>query len=174
MAAEHGIPDTIRTGSGAGVDDPAADATAMRLLALVMAMVKRAGDSAGEYAEHAGRTVVLAPDVHLALKYHAQTFLSETTADALDADVADMEDILYATSSSTSDDELATSAEAATDDEPAGEWTRSRCGCAQCLGIHRAEETWDAWDPADPAEANLKRSVDKTIRDTAQINNIGA
>lgn len=168
MAEDRGVPSLLRSGVvGDVVPNAQEDQCTKKLLGLVLSMIQRSATTAGEYAEHAGRKVVMPLDVQMALKYHAMRFFGEESVASLEkSELKEMEDMLEETESEEEDDD---DMPALIDDsEEDEEWTRSTCECSVCRDMHAAEDGWEAWNPEDPAEQFLKVSVDKTI---SQCNN---
>lgn len=160
------IPSTIRTGTAEPEDDlraKAIDNTTRQLMSTCVAMVSKAGETAGVYAAHAGRGVATVEDVIIGLQYQAKVFMSRVT----DEDVAearkDVDAAMDAESSSEDSEAESEDSEAEEDSKEEVPWTRSHCDCAVCVGANEAQQTWDEWDPEDEVLAFLKRTTDKYI-----------
>ena len=161
-----------------------------KTIAMTFVLVRRAARHAATYANHAHRNEVSKRDIELGLRHSARHFFDEDGFDEVEKEVhevsAMMEEDDTDSSSSESTDEdddddetdetdetcddddetamdVSEGPEALSDTDVAQPWTRSKCECSACAGMHHTESTWDSWMPDDPVEMFLKNHADKAI-----------
>lgn len=145
----------LKTGLGDGQAGASTVEVQRQMMSLCVALVSRAGACAATYAEHAGRSAVVAQDVQMAMQYQAKVFM-DTVDDEEVVSAREDVDAACDAESSTEDDVSTTTTEdeeETDDDQP---WTESACSCEVCTGMHEARDTWETWAPEDEVLKYLK------------------
>ena len=176
------IPISIRAGQGHPSfqtdDDAVLSPLQMRLLSLLVIMMRKAGETAATYTEHAERTKPTAEDFIRGLKYQAHHFLNQVTEEEVDAMQGQMfgesegesdgesngesEGEINESSSSSSSSSSDNDAPILTDDDEA--FTVTGCRCEVCMEVERIADSWEQWKPeGDDVYMYLKTSIDTIV-----------
>jgi len=191
MPGQHppGVPATLRTGFGDVEPNTHSESLMKKTIAMTFVLVRRAARYAATYANHAHRNEVSPRDIELGLRHSARHFFDEDGFDEVEKEVHEVSAMMEQDDSDpdsgddeTDDDEtddddetgddddddetemdVSEAPEAPSDTDVAQPWTRSKCECSACAGMHHTESTWDSWMPDDPVEMFLKNHADKAI-----------
>ena len=115
---------------------------------LMMPVMEGAVIVAAEYCKAAGRTVLLAKDMELGMKYGARKILGNYSGTLF----PEIEDLYDEKEEEDEEDEE-------DDDE---EWTRYEGDDPKMKEVNDAYDSWNDWVPITPVECALKSAIEKS------------
>ena len=118
---------------------------------LMMPVMEGAVIVAAEYCKASGRTVLLAKDMELGMKYAARKILGNHSG-TLFPEIEDLYDEVEEEEEENEVDD---------DDE---EWTRYEGDDPKMQEVNEVYDSWDDWTPIASAECALKNAIEKSTR----------
>ena len=135
---------------------------AYTMMALTMVFTEKATIDAGTYAQAAGRNVVTAKDMQLALMYNALPSTGFWNQDNMVEKVGEWRArLIDGMDMSSSDEEEQSEQE---DDEDEEQWSEASASTSDLVqGMNNAEAAFDVWEPTDDVGRIVQRAIRRIL-----------
>ena len=137
------------------------DNEVLDILSIMTIFIEDASSIASIYTLHSKRKIISIKDINLALK--ARAFYGEKFWELPNISQRCQTIKRYLASEEEENEEEEEENE---EEENEEEWKMSQCNCVVCNYMNTVEKEWEEWNPTSLENILIKKSIEKTFKDT--------